>query len=95
MSAVPGRRYVAGQAPAGSSVRIRARFPGAFEPCISSGVVAWSNPYDARRTFAAPAGMAVHLTEVAPQLRNQIAGLVAQAAIPPPPSSLVGLSRHP
>ena len=46
-----------------------------FLVAISTGVVAWSNPFQPRITFASPLGMGVRLTDAASQLSSQIQGL--------------------
>lgn len=57
----------------GKRVTLRMDFVG--QSAISTGVVAWANPFQPRVTFASPVGMGVRLTEPARQLSSQILGL--------------------
>lgn len=59
--------------PTGKRVTLKMDFVG--QTAISTGVVAWSNPFQPRITFASPVGMGVRLTDAASQLSSQIQGL--------------------
>jgi CheY-like chemotaxis protein len=58
---------------AGQPVTLRMDFVG--QSAVSKGVIAWANPFRPRVTFASPVGMGVRLTQMAPQLSEQITGL--------------------
>lgn len=62
-------------AAAGAALRVRVRTAGERAAAESAGVVAWSNPYWPRSSFAAAVGMGVHLTRLAPFLASQVARL--------------------
>lgn len=64
-------------APVNSPIQVRLTFPGHAHPSCSSGRVAWSNPFRRYYAYSAPVGMGIHLTEMSPELKQQIARLTA------------------
>ncbi|MDP1822797.1 MAG: response regulator [Archangium sp.] len=55
-----------------AEVHVKVRTAGETASAHSAGVVAWSNPYWPRSSFAAAVGMGVRLTRMAPVLANQV-----------------------
>lgn len=63
-----------------TELQVRVRTAGETAAAHSAGVVAWSNPYWPRSSFAAAVGMGVRLTRMAPVLATQVARLARPRA---------------